>query len=166
MTDEMLALARENQENAGLHNVEFLQGDIEQIPLPDGLIDVILSNCVINLSPDKPRVIAEAYRVLKPGGRLAIADIVVRGDIPPVVRHSMELWMGCVAGALEERTYREQLAGAGFEAIEIVPVRVYSAEDARTFLAGAGLDVEAMVPHIQDRFMSACVRARKPRSGT
>ena len=148
-----------------MHNVEFLQGEIEHIPLPDGLVDVILSNCVINLSPNKPRVFAEAYRVLKPGGRLAIAYIVVRGHVRPEIRHSMELWMGCVAGALEEAAYRECLAEAGFEAIEIIPTRVYGAEDARTFLAGAGLDVDALVPHIQDRIISAFVRARKPLSG-
>lgn len=161
MTDEMLALARENQAKAKVQNVEFLKGEIEAIPLPDATIDIIISNCVVNLSPEKDRVFAEAYRVLKPGGRLAISDIVVRGTVPPEVRKSLELWMGCVAGALEEGEYRANLSQAGFEAIEIVPTRVYSIEDARSFLAGAGLDVDAMAPQIHDRFMSAFIRARK-----
>jgi len=161
MTDEMLALARRNQAISGLTNVEFLKGEMEEIPLPDASVDIIISNCVINLSPEKDRVLAEAYRVLKPGGRLAISDIVVRGIVPAEVRKSMELWAGCVAGALEEGEYRAQLTRAGFEAIEIVPTRVYSLEDARHFLAGAGLDVESIAQHIRDRFMSAFVRARK-----
>ena len=161
MTDEMLALARENQAKAKVQNVEFLKGEIEAIPLPDASVDLIISNCVINLSPEKDRVFAEAYRVLKPGGRLAISDIVVRGTVPAEVRKSLELWMGCVAGALEEGEYRANLARAGFEAIDIVPTRVYSIEDARSFLAGAGLDVDAMAPQIHDRFMSAFIRARK-----
>ena len=162
MTDEMLALARQNQAKARLTNVEFLKGEIEDIPLPDASVDLIISNCVINLSPEKNRVFAEAYRVLKPGGRLAISDIVVHGTVPAEVRKSMELWAGCVAGALEEGDYRAALARAGFQAIEIVPTRVYTLEDARNFLAGAGLDVESVAQHIQDRFMSAFVRARKP----
>lgn len=161
MTDEMLALARENQAKSGLRNVEFLKGEIEDIPLPDASVDLIISNCVINLSPEKDRVFAEAYRVLKPGGRLAISDIAVRGTVPAEVRKSLELWMGCVAGALEEGQYRANLAQAGFEEIEIVPTRVYSLNDARSFLAGAGLDVDAMAPQIHDRFMSAFIRARK-----
>ena len=161
MTDEMLALARENQAKAKVRNVEFLKGEIEAIPLPDATVDIIISNCVVNLSPEKDRVFAEAYRVLKPGGRLAISDIVVRGTVPAEVRKSLELWMGCVAGALEEGEYRANLAQAGFEEIEIVPTRVYSIEDARSFLSGAGLDVDAMAPQIHDRFMSAFIRARK-----
>jgi ubiquinone/menaquinone biosynthesis C-methylase UbiE len=162
MTDEMLALARENQEKAGVQNLEFLKGEIEQIPLADESVDLIISNCVINLSPEKDRVLAEAYRVLKPGGRLAISDIVVQGTVPAEVRHSIELWMGCVAGALEKDEYRDKLRQAGFEAVEIVPTRIYGLEDARDFLAGAGLNIEAIAPQIQDRFMSAYVRARKP----
>lgn len=162
MTDEMLALARESQAKSGLKNVEFLKGEIEQIPLPDASVDLIISNCVVNLSPQKERVFAEAFRVLKPGGRLAISDIVVRDTIPTEVRKSMELWAGCVAGALEEAEYRTQLARAGFEAIEIVPTRVYTIEDARHFLSGAGLDVESIAKQIQDQVMSAFVRAYKP----
>jgi SAM-dependent methyltransferase len=162
MTDEMLALARENQRKAGASNVEFLKGEIEQIPLPDGSVDVIISNCVINLSADKDRVLAEAFRVLRPGGRLAVSDVVVRGEVPAEIRRSVELWIGCVAGALEEREYRDKLAKAGFEDIDVEPTRVYRVEDARDFLAGAGLDVDAIAPHVADRFMSAFIRARKP----
>jgi SAM-dependent methyltransferase len=164
MTDEMLALARENQRKAGVGNVEFLKGEIEQIPLPAGSVDVIISNCVINLSADKDRVFAEAFRVLKPGGRLAVSDVVVRGPIPAEIRRSIELWIGCVAGALEEREYRDKLVAAGFEGVELEPTRVYRVEDAREFLAGAGLDADAIAPQVDDKFMSAFVRARKPRS--
>ena len=138
MTDEMLALARENQRKAGVSNVEFLKGAIEAIPLPDDTVDVIISNCVINLSADKDRVLAEAFRVLKPGGRFAVSDVVVRGEVPAAIRRSVELWIGCVAGALEENEYREKLAKAGFEEIDLEPTRVYRAEDAREFLAGHG----------------------------
>ena len=162
MTDEMLALARENQQTSGVKNVEFLKGEIEDIPLADQLVDVIISNCVINLSSDKDRVLAEAFRVLKPGGRLAVSDVVVRGDIPAEIRHSVELWMGCVAGALEESAYRDKLGKAGFHDIEIVPTRIYRAEDAKDFLAGAGLNVEALAPQMDGKFMSAFIRARKP----
>ena len=163
MTDEMLALARENQAKSGLTNVEFLKGEIEHIPLPDDSVDVIISNCVINLSADKDRVIAEAFRVLKPGGRFAVSDVVVRGkDVPAAVRRSMELWVGCVAGALEESDYREKLASAGFDHIDIEPTRVYRAADARRFLAEAGLLDEATLAQIDGRFMSAFVRAHKP----
>jgi SAM-dependent methyltransferase len=162
MTDEMLALARENQRKAGVANVEFLKGEIEQIPLPDSSVDVIISNCVINLSADKDRVLAEAFRVLKPGGRLAVSDVVVRGEVPAEIRRSVELWIGCVAGALEEREYRDKLAKAGFEGIDVEPTRVYRVEDARDFLARAGLDVDAIAPRVADRFMSAFIRARKP----
>ena len=163
MTDEMLALARDNQQKAGLENVEFLKGEIERIPLPDNSVDVIISNCVINLSADKDRVIAEAFRVLKPGGRLAVSDIVVRGeDIPDAVRRSMELWVGCVAGALEEGAYRQKFARAGFEKIDVEPTRIYQAEDAKQFLADAGLSDEATLASIDGRFMSAFIRAQKP----
>jgi len=162
MTDEMLALARENQRKAGATNVEFLKGEIERIPLPTSSVDVIISNCVINLSADKDRVLAEAFRVLKPGGRLAVSDVVVRGEVPAEVRRSVELWIGCVAGALEEREYRDKLAKAGFEGIDLEPTRVYRIEEARDFLTGAGLDVDAIAPQVADRFMSAFVRARKP----
>jgi arsenite methyltransferase len=162
MTDEMLALARENQRKAGVANVEFLRGEIEAIPLPDDSVDVIISNCVINLSADKDRVLAEAFRVLKPGGRFAVSDVVVRGEVPAAIRRSVELWIGCVAGALEEREYREKLARAGFEAVEVRPTRVYRAADAREFLSRAGLDVEAVAPAVDGKFMSAFVRARKP----
>jgi SAM-dependent methyltransferase len=162
MTDEMLALARENQRKAGVANVEFLKGEIEQIPLPDSSVDVIISNCVINLSADKDRVFAEAFRVLRPGGRLAVSDVVVRGEVPADIRRSVELWIGCVAGALEEREYRDKLAKAGFEGIDLEATRVYRAEDARDFLAGAGLDVDAIAPLVNDKFMSAFIRARKP----
>ena len=162
MTDEMLALARENQKKAGVENVEFLKGEIEQIPLPDNAVDVIISNCVINLSADKDRVLAEAFRVLKPGGRLAVSDVVVRGEVPAQIRRSVELWIGCVAGALEDEEYRAKLAKAGFEAIEVEPTRVYRVEDAREFLEGAGLDADAIAPQVDGKFMSAFVRARKP----
>ncbi len=162
MTDEMLALARANQKKAGVTNVEFLKGEMEAIPLPDASVDVIISNCVINLSGDKDRVLAEAFRVLKPGGRFAVSDVVVRGEVPAEIRKSVELWIGCVAGALEEREYLDKLAGAGFEAIGVEPTRVYRVEDAREFLAGAGLDAEAIAPHVDGKFMSAFVRARKP----
>ncbi|MDP2700950.1 MAG: arsenite methyltransferase [Candidatus Rokubacteria bacterium] len=162
MTDEMLALARENQKKAGVGNVEFLKGEIEQIPLPDSTVDVIISNCVINLSADKDRVLAEAFRVLKPGGRLAVSDVVVRGEVPAQIRRSVELWIGCVAGALEDEEYRAKLAKAGFEAIEVEPTRVYRVEDAREFLEGAGLDADAIAPQLDGKFMSAFVRASKP----
>jgi arsenite methyltransferase len=163
MTDDMLALARENQQKAGVTNVEFLKGEIEHIPLPDNSVDVIISNCVINLSGDKDRVIAEAFRVLKPGGRFAVSDVVVKGhDVPADVRHSMELWVGCVAGALEEDSYREKLARAGFEGVDVEPTRVYQVADAKQFLAEAGISDEQVLARIDGRFMSAFVRARKP----
>lgn len=164
MTDEMLALARENQQKAGVRNVEFLKGDIEQIPLPDDSVDVIISNCVINLSGQKDRVLAEAFRVLRPGGRLAISDIVVRGTVPEEVRRSMELWAGCVAGALEGSEYRNLLAQAGFEDIAVEPTRVYRADDARDFLRGAGLDLDRVAAQVDGIFMAAFIRARKPGS--
>jgi len=162
MTDEMLALAEENKRKSGLTNVEFLKGEIENIPLPDNSVDVIISNCVINLSGDKDKVFREALRVLKPGGRFAVSDVVVRGDVPAEVRKSMELWVGCIAGALEVMDYVKRLAQAGFDAIDVEPTRVYSAEDARQFLTGEGLDVDAIAPLIKDKFMSAFVRAKKP----
>ncbi|MGE0815615.1 MAG: arsenite methyltransferase [Vicinamibacterales bacterium] len=162
MTDEMLALARENQARAGVENVEFLKGEIEHIPLPDASVDVIISNCVINLSGNKPRVLREAFRVLKPGGRFAVSDVIVKGDVPADIRKNMELWIGCVAGALEDVEYQQLLAGAGFEGIDIEPTRVYRAEDARAFLAEAGLDRPGLAESIDGRFMSAFVRASKP----
>jgi len=162
MTDEMLALARENARKAGVANAEFLQGEIENIPLPDCAVDVIISNCVINLSADKDRVLAEAFRVLRPGGRFAVSDVVVRGPVPPGIRKNVELWIGCVAGALEEEEYRSKLAGAGFREIEVEPTRVYDVEDARGFLANAGIDVDVVAPVVAGKFMSAFVRARKP----
>jgi arsenite methyltransferase len=163
MTDEMLALARENQARSGLTNVEFLKGEIEGILLPDDSVDVIISNCVINLSADKDRAIAEAFRILKPGGRFAVSDIVVKGhDVPAELRRSMELWVGCVAGALEENTYRAKLAAAGFEAVDVEPTRIYRAADARQFLEEAGLSDDATIAQIDGRIMSAFVRARKP----
>jgi len=162
MTDEMLELARENQRAAGVTNVEFLKGEIESIPLPDASVDVIISNCVINLSADKPRVLAEAFRVLKPGGRFAVSDVVVRGAVPAEVRRSMELWVGCVAGALEEAEYRRLLARAGFSGIGIEPTRVYEFEDARAVLTGAGLDTEVLAREVGGRIMGAFVRAVKP----
>jgi arsenite methyltransferase len=164
MTDEMLALARDNQRKAGVDNVEFLKGEIEHIPLPDNTVDVIISNCVINLSADKDRVLAEAFRVLKPGGRFAVSDVVVRGgDVPAEVRRSMELWIGCVAGALEEGEYREKLSRVGFTGIDLEPTRIYRAADARSFLATAGLD-ESLLNTVDGKFMSAFVRAQKPAS--
>ncbi len=163
MTDEMLALARENQAKSRLTNVEFLKGEIEHIPLPDNSVDVIISNCVINLSADKDRVFAEAFRVLKPGGRFAVSDVVVKGnDVPAEVRNSMELWVGCVAGALEENSYRKRLDRAGFEHIDVEPTRIYRAADAKQFLDEAGLGDEAVLSQIDGRFMSALIRARKP----
>jgi arsenite methyltransferase len=161
MTDEMLALARENQRKAGVDNVEFLKGHIEAIPLPDASVDVIISNCVINLSADKARVLREAFRVLRPGGRFAVSDIVVRGEVPADVRRSVELWIGCVAGALEEQEYRDLLAAAGFVDVEIEPWRIYTAEDAAGYLAGAGLDPKAYASQVDGRFFSGAVRARK-----
>ena len=162
MTDEMLALAAENKRKAGITNVEFLKGQIEQVPLPANAVDVVISNCVINLSADKDRVLREAFRVLKPGGRFAVSDVVVRGEIPPDVRRSMELWVGCVAGALSEDDYRTKLEAAGFTDVEIETTRVYDVEDARSFLADSGLDVDAIAPLVNGRVTSAFVRAKKP----
>ncbi len=162
MTDEMLNLARENQRKAGVTNVEFVKGEIEAIPLPENSVDVIISNCVINLSADKDRVLAEAFRVLKPGGRLAVSDVVVRGEVPDVIRRSVELWIGCVAGALEEGEYRAKLGKAGFEAVDVEPTRIYRMEDAREFLDREGIDAAAIAPSVDGKFMSAFVRARKP----
>jgi ubiquinone/menaquinone biosynthesis C-methylase UbiE len=162
MTDEMLALANENKRKAGVENVEFLKGEIEHIPLPDNSVDVIISNCVINLSADKDRVLREALRVLKPGGRFAVSDVVTRGSVPDEIRQSVLLWVGCVAGALEETEYRTKLAAAGFENVEIEPTRVYQVEDAREFLAGQNIDVDAIAPQVDGKFMSAFVRAVKP----
>ncbi|MGH7254738.1 MAG: arsenite methyltransferase [Nitrospirales bacterium] len=162
MTEEMLALARENQREAGVENAEFLKGEIEAIPLPDDSVDVVISNCVINLSGDKDRVLAEAFRVLKPGGRLAVSDIIVRGPVPAEIRQSMELWAGCVAGALEEEAYLAALARAGFQDITIEPTRVYSAADAQEFLVGAVLDSAAVAGQVDGTFMSGFVRASKP----
>ena len=164
MTDDMLALARENQRQAGVTNVEFLKGEIENIPLPDNSVDVIISNCVINLSADKDRVLREAFRVLKPGGRFAVSDVVVRGSVPEEVRKSMLLWVGCIAGALEESDYIAKLTGAGFEDVSIEPTRVYNVEDARQFLTEAGVDVDAIAPQVNDKFFSAFVRANKPKA--
>ncbi len=166
MTDEMLALARENQKKAGVENVEFLKGAIENIPLPENSVDVIISNCVINLSGDKDRVLAEAFRVLKPGGRLAVSDVVVRGEVPAEIRRSMELWVGCIAGALKENEYQEKLARAGFESIDVEPTRVYKADEARDFLAAAGLDPDVVGQEIDGKFVSAFVRAVKPAAKT
>jgi arsenite methyltransferase len=165
MTDDMLALARENQRQAGVENVEFLKGEIEKIPLPDCSVDVVISNCVINLSADKDRVLREAFRVLKPGGRFAVSDIVVRGEVPDEVRQSMLLWVGCVAGALEEKEYVSKLAQAGFAHISVEPTRVHSIDDARHFLVEAGIDVDAIAPLIEDKFISAFIRATKPDCG-
>jgi SAM-dependent methyltransferase len=162
MTDEMLALARENQRRAGVANVEFLKGEIENIPLPDNSVDVIISNCVINLSADKDRVLREAFRVLKPGGRFAVSDVVTRGDVPEQVRHNMLLWVGCIAGALEESSYRSKLTDAGFSNVEVEPTRVYDVNDARAFLSGQGIDVDVLAPQVEGRFMSAFIRASKP----
>lgn len=162
MTDDMLALARENQRKAGVENVEFLKGEIEHIPLPDKSVDVIISNCVINLSGDKDQVLREAFRVLKPGGRFAVSDVVVRGEVPDAVRQSMLLWVGCIAGALEESDYRAKLTRAGFSAVDIEPTRIYDVEDARAFLSGEGVDVDALAPLVEGKFMSAFIRATKP----
>jgi arsenite methyltransferase len=162
MTDEMLELARENQRKAGIDNVEFLKGEIENIPLPQNSVDVVISNCVINLSADKDRVLREAFRVLRPGGRFRVSDIVVRGPVPADIRRNVELWVGCVAGALDEREYRSKLRAAGFEEIEVEPTRVYGVEDARQFLTAQGLDVDAIAPEVEGKFASAFIRARKP----
>lgn len=162
MTDDMLQLAEENRRKAGAENVEFLKGQIEQIPLPAAAVDVVISNCVINLSGDKDRVLAEAFRVLKPGGRFAVSDVVVRREVPADVRQSMELWVGCIAGALLESDYRAKLAASGFTEIDIEPTRVYSLEDAREFLTGSGVDVDAVAPQVDGAFISAFIRARKP----
>lgn len=162
MTDEMLALARENQRKAGVTNVEFLKGEIENIPLPDNSVDVVISNCVINLSADKSQVLREAFRVLKPGGRFAVSDVVLRGEVPDEVRESVLLWVGCIAGALQDSDYSSKLMDAGFEAIEIEPTRIYKMEDARAFLTGEGIDVDAIAPQVDGKFMSAFIRARKP----
>jgi SAM-dependent methyltransferase len=164
MTDEMLALARENRRKAGIDNVEFLKGEIENIPMPDDSVDVIISNCVINLSGDKDRVLREAFRVLKPGGRFAVSDVVTRGDVPTELRKNILLWAGCIAGALEESEYAAKLAKAGFEAIEIEPTRIYNIEDARELLGSKGIDVDAIAPLVEGKFMSAFVRAIKPKS--
>src|ERR1700719_4108185 len=166
MTDGMLTLAEENKRKSGLTNVEFLKGEIENIPLPDNSVDVIVSNCVINLSGDKDRVLREAFRVLKPGGRFAISDVVVRGEVPDQIRKSMELWVGCVAGALTDAEYQQKLAAAGFESIDIEPTRIYSIDDAREFLKAAGIDADAVAPQIRDKFISAFVRAQKPAAKT
>ena len=164
MTDEMLALAEDNRRKSGLTNVKFLKGEIEHIPLPDNSVDVIISNCVINLSGDKDRVLKEAFRVLRPGGRFAVSDVVVRGEVPPAIRKSMELWVGCVAGALSDREYTDKLANAGFESVGIEITRVYGADDARAFLAGEGFDNDALVSEVDGKFVSAFVRATKTRS--
>jgi len=162
MTDEMLALAEQNKAESGLTNVEFLKGEIENIPLPDNSVDVIISNCVINLSGDKDRVLQEAFRVLKPGGRLAVSDVVVRGDVPVAIRRNMELWIGCVAGALRDTEYADKLAAAGFEKVDIETTRIYTAEEAREFLSGHGLDVDTLAKDIDEKFISAFIRAEKP----
>jgi 2-polyprenyl-3-methyl-5-hydroxy-6-metoxy-1,4-benzoquinol methylase len=166
ITDEMLSLANENKRKAGVDNVEFLKGEIEHIPLPDNSVDVIISNCVINLSADKDRVLQEAFRVLKPGGRFAVSDVVTRGEMLPEIRQNVLLWVGCVAGALEETEYCGKLASAGFEQIELEPTRVYRVEDARQFLAGQNIDVDAIAAQVDGKFMSAFVRAVKPRKNT
>jgi arsenite methyltransferase len=162
MTDEMLALARENQKQAGVENVEFLKGEIENIPLPDNSVDVIISNCVINLSADKDRVLREALRVLKPGGRFAVSDVVVRGEVPAEIRRNVELWIGCIAGALRDTEYVDKLRSAGFEQVDIEPTRIYNVEDARQFLTAEGVDVDSIAPEVDGKFMSAFVRAKKP----
>jgi ubiquinone/menaquinone biosynthesis C-methylase UbiE len=162
MTDEMLALANENRKKAGAENVEFLKGEMENIPLPDNSVDVVISNCVINLSADKDKVLREAFRVLKPGGRFAVSDVVTRGELAPEVRESVLLWVGCIAGALEENEYRNKLAAAGFERIEIEPTRIYRVDEARDFLASAGIDVDAIASQVDEKFMSAFVRGVKP----
>jgi arsenite methyltransferase len=166
MTDEMLALANENKRKAGAENVEFLKGEIENIPLPNNSVDVIISNCVINLSADKDRVLREAFRVLRPGGRFAVSDVVTRGEIAPQIRESVLLWVGCVAGAMEEGEYRAKLSSAGFGQIEIEPTRIYRLDDAREFLSEKGLDVDALAPQVDGKFMSAFVRATKPTTAT
>jgi len=165
MTDEMLALARENQKKSGVENVEFLKGEIEHIPLPDNSVDVIISNCVINLSANKDQVLKEAFRVLKPGGRFAVSDVVTRGEMHPDIREKVLLWVGCIAGALEENDYRARLTRAGFENVDLEPTRIYRVEDARAFLSGQGLDVDAIAPQVDGKFMSAFVRATKPVKG-
>jgi SAM-dependent methyltransferase len=164
MTDDMLALARKNQKQAGVTNVEFLKGEIENIPLPDNSVNVIISNCVINLSADKDRVLREAFRVLKPGGRFAVSDVVVCGSVPEAVRKSMLLWVGCIAGALEESEYIAKLTGAGFEDVSVEPTRVYNVEDARQFLTEAGVDVDSIAPHVNNKFFGAFLRANKPKN--
>ena len=164
MTDEMLALAEENKRKSGITNVEFLKGEIENIPLPDNSVDVVISNCVINLSSDKDAVLREAFRVLKPGGRFAVSDVVTRGEMLPEVRNSLLLWVGCVAGSLEENDYRAKLSAAGFEQIDLEPTRVYNVDDAREFLAGQNIDVDAIAPQVDGKIMSAFVRAVKPHS--
>ncbi len=166
MTDEMLALANENKKKSGITNVEFLKGEIESIPLPDNSVDVIISNCVINLSADKDKVLRETFRVLKPGGRFAVSDVVTRGEILPEIRKSVLLWVGCIAGALEENEYRSKLTNAGFEQVDVEPTRIYHVEDARDFLSGQGFDVEAMAPQVDGKFMSAFIRAVKPLNST
>jgi len=162
MTDEMLALARENQRKAGVDNVEFLKGEIEAIPLPDSSVDVIISNCVINLSGDKDAVLREAFRVLKPGGRFAVSDVVTRGAVPAALRRDMLLWVGCIAGALEENDYRAKLTAAGFDAVSIEPTRIYRVKEAREFLSGKGIDVDAVAADVDGKFLSAFIRATKP----
>jgi arsenite methyltransferase len=162
MTDEMLALAHKNKEKSGITNVEFLKGEIENIPLPDNSVDVIISNCVINLSADKDKVLKEAFRVLKPGGRFAVSDVVTRGEMLPEIREKVLLWVGCIAGALEQNDYQAKLAAAGFTNIELEPTRIYRVDDARAFLDGQGIDVDAIAPQVDGRFMSAFVRATKP----
>src|ERR1700722_10082766 len=165
MTNEMLALANANKQKAGVTNVEFLKGEIEKIPLPDNSVDVIISNCVINLSADKDAVLREAFRVLKPGGRFVVSDVVTRGEMPPQIRQSVLLWVGCIAGALEESDYRSKLSAAGFSSIEIEPTRIYRVADAREFLSGQGFDVDALAPQVDGKFFSAFVRAGKPAAG-
>src|SRR3984885_4619845 len=165
MTDEMLALARANQQQAGVENVEFLKGEIENIPLPDASVDVVISNCVINLSADKDRVLREAFRVLKPGGRFAVSDVVIRGEVPEAVRQSMMLWVGCIAGALEENDYIAKLEAAGFTNIDLEPTRTYDVEDARAFLSNSGFDVDSIAAQVEGKFLSAFIRATKPESG-
>jgi ubiquinone/menaquinone biosynthesis C-methylase UbiE len=164
MTDDMLALARENQRQAGVTNVEFLKGEMENIPLADNSVDVLISNCVINLSADKDRVLREAFRVLKPGGRFAVSDVVVRGAVPDEVRKSMLLWVGCIAGALEEIEYLSKLTGAGFEQVSMEPTREYNVEDARQFLTEAGVDVDGIAPLVNGKFFSGFIRAQKPKA--
>ncbi len=166
MTDEMLRLANDNKRKAGAGNVEFLKGEIENIPLPDNAVDVIISNCVINLSADKDRVLREAFRVLKPGGRFAVSDVVTRGPIPDEIRQKVLLWVGCIAGALDESAYRSKLEAAGFEQIEIEPTRIYRVDDAREFISSAGVDVDAIAPQVDEKFMSAFIRAAKPANTT